>query len=281
MAKKPEPLLTNDQRVKAFIKLLNEHGHSRSARERFHDWCELAYCAVAKTTATTVERADELEARYMSVVAKYRRDEGELRFIRESAPEMMAIAFMAVSAGGVDFLGDVAAQLEVLNAGAGQFFTPFEVSRFMAKINVDGLDDVIAQDGYVTVGEPAAGAGGMILAWADEFERAGYNIGTQMLVQAVDVSALAYYMCFLQLSWRGVPAGVIRGNTLSLETFESAWTVAAATTFLEHHGHLSFSKPERTGAPATPEIVVEREPVVAVDPEPELDMPLVQLSFFD
>ena len=48
-------------------------------------------------------------------------------------------------------------------------------------------------------------------------------------------------MCYLQLTLAGIPAQVIRGNSLSLEIFESAWT-ASAIPFLGQHGDI-FSQP--------------------------------------
>jgi len=72
----------------------------------------------------------------------------------------------------------------------------------------------------------------------------GFDITTTMLVQATDISQIAYHMCYLQLAFRGVPALVVRGNSLSMEVFESMWTPAAVHRFLPHHGHLSFDKPK-------------------------------------
>ncbi len=50
-----------------------------------------------------------------------------------------------------------------------------------------------------------------------------------MFVSAIDISAPCYGMCYLQLTLAGIPAQVIRGNSLSLEIFESAWTASMAT----------------------------------------------------
>lgn len=290
MAKpKPQPV-TPDQKVAAFIRLLESGGHSRSTREKFSDFLELCYCAVAKPCAPTEERADELEARYMKIVGRYHAD--ELDMIREVYPEMMGIMVSAVSFGGVDFLGRIAAELSALNAEQGQFFTPYEVSKAMAEISFDGFQDIIRQDGYITLSEPAAGAGGMVLAYADIVALSGFDLGTTMLVQAVDVSTTAYQMCYLQLAFRGVPAHVIRGNTLSLETFESAWTPAAVFRFLPQHGHLNFDKPETVDGTATPtaalyDVVAEAERLIeAVQVEEPTNEPqpkptnFVQLALF-
>ena len=250
--------------VKDFIRLLSANAQAHSPAEKFRDWCELSYCAFAQLTAFDPAREDALEARYLSIVQRYNED---LRFIRDTCPELVAIAQLEVSQGGNDFLGDVAGQLEVLNPGAGQFFTPFEVSRLLARMTLDtDIDAIIARDGYVTFSEPAAGAGSMILACADTLQQRGHRPDIHMLVHAVDVSALAYYMLFLQLTWRVIPALVQRANTLSLEVFEGAYTPACAG-FHAHHGHLSFVPPghpaSASPAPALPDVI---EPPAAAIP---------------
>lgn len=215
--------------VKAFINGLEKLDRSRSIGEKFRDLMELGYCAFAKRAASG-NRADQLEARYMSIVNRYS-DKDTIR----AYPELIALAWETVASGRNDFLGHVSGQIAVLDARNGQFFTPYAVSRLMAELTVDGVDHIIQQRGYITVSEPACGAGGMVLAVADKLEHMGYNPTLHMLVQAIDVSALAYYMAYLQLTWRGLAAAVIRGNTLSLEVFESAWTIGAAA-FFDHHG---------------------------------------------
>lgn len=251
--------------VKEFLKRLSQLDRSRSDREKFQDLLELAYCAFAKTTAPTPERADELETRYMSIVNRYQ-DKDTIR----AYPDLIGMAWKAVQGGGVDFFGDVSAQLNVLNASQGQFFTPYNLCRMMAEMQLSDIGGVIEREGYVTLSEPACGAGALVLAAADVFEQQGFRLDQHLLVQAVDVSPLCYYMAFLQLSWRGVAAHVVRGNSLSLETFESAWTPAAVFGFYAHHGHVSFDKPTQTdarenGSPTTPENAV---------PGPYVQLPL-------
>lgn len=248
--------------VKEFVKGLEKLDRSRSITETFRDMMEMAYCAHAKLMAPTVERADELEARYMGIVNRYENKDTIRAF-----PDLIGLAWETVAEGGCDFLGQVSSEIAALDVRNGQFFTPYEVSRLIAEINLDDLNSIIDQDGYFTLAEPACGSGGMVLAAADKVERMGYNPMLHMLVQAVDVSPLAYYMAYLQLTWRGVSAAVIRGNSLSLEIFESAWTIGAKA-FQAHHGHLSFApQPE----------AVEVEP----EPQPETyTEPVFQLSLF-
>lgn len=219
---------------------MNQYDHSLSPSEKFRDFCEMAYCATAKLTALTEERAEQLEERYMRIVKRYK----DLRVIRESYPHMMAIAVMAVQGGGVDFLGDVAGESEFLNKNLEQFFTPYPVARMMAEMQMHGMDLHIEQKGFFTMQEPAAGAGVMVLAAADVLERMGYDIGLHMLINAVDISQLAYHMCYLQLSWRGIAALVECRNSLSMEPPSDAAYTPAALRFYDHHGCLFEGYPQ-------------------------------------
>lgn len=224
--------------VKDFIRQFDAiHDHSVSRRDMFRDFMELSYCAYAKLTAPTPERAEALEARYMQIVNRYPNKDT----IRAYKP-LLEFLFDALEIGGIDFLGSVSSQLEVLDSRQGQFFTPYPLSRMMAEMILGDVGKTIEQEGYVTIGEPASGAGGMILAAADVIQRAGYDPMRHMLVQAIDVSPLCYWMTFMQCTARGVPAAVFHANSLSLEVFSSAWTTPAYI-FHAVHGHLRFDKP--------------------------------------
>lgn len=228
----------NRDPVKDFIKAFDAiHDHSISRREMFRDFMELSYCAYAKLTAPSKDRAEALEARYMQIVNRYPNKDT----IRAYKP-LLEILFDALEIGGIDFLGSVSSQLEVLDSRQGQFFTPYPLSRMMADMMLGDVGEIIEREGYVTIGEPASGSGGMILAAADAIQRAGYDPMRHMLVQATDVSPLCYWMTFMQLTARGVPAAVFHANSLSMEVFSSAWTVHAHV-FQGVHGHLRFDKP--------------------------------------
>jgi type I restriction-modification system DNA methylase subunit len=113
----------------------------------------------------------------------------------------------------------------------------------MAEMTLGDVGSVIAEKGFVTICEPAAGAGGMVLAAADVLAGQGYDPGLHMLVQAIDVSPLCYHMAFLQLSWRGIPALVQRANSLSRELFEEAWTFAVEA-FEDFHTCMTEPEPD-------------------------------------
>lgn len=79
---------------------------------------------------------------------------------------------------------------------------------------------------FITAVEPAAGAGGMILALVKVMIMAGHNPAGKLWVQAIDVDRMAALMCYIQLSLWNVPAEVIVGNTLSWDIREVCYTPA-------------------------------------------------------
>jgi hypothetical protein len=211
-----------------FVKELSRLDSSKTVTEKFRDFCELAYCAYAKLTASR-EQAETLENRYMQIVSTYP-DKDTIR----AYPVLLAQAYIAVNQGE-DFLGHVAAEIGALDARAGQFFTPLHVCQLMAEIGLVGAAPLIRDQGFITLNEPTAGAGAMILAAADVLERQGFDPAFHMIVKAQDISQLCFHMCFLQLTFKGIPALVERANTLSMEVFEQAWT-PHAFRFYQKHG---------------------------------------------
>jgi N-6 DNA Methylase len=220
--------------VKEFIKKLNEREFSKGEREKFLDFVELAFCAFAKRMVEK-ERGDKLEARYMQIVNSYR-DKDAVR----AYPEL--IGMVAKNVPHSDFLGEVASEIGALNSKQGQFFTPYTISQLMAKMTLGEKESVIEEKGYITVQEPACGGGGMILAVAETLLERGYNPCEQLFVHATDVSAVCYWMTYLQCTLAGIPAQVVHGNTLTLETFEMAYT-HPAVRFFGLHGDI-FKKSE-------------------------------------
>ncbi|MCK0197377.1 SAM-dependent methyltransferase [Ancylobacter sp. 6x-1] len=228
---------------KEFIATLGSIGRDRARYDRFGDFLELAYCAVAKQTADA-PRAELLEARYMNVVRRYPADD-----IR-ALPKLLALIQLALIEGGCDFLGGIAAELGALDTEAGQFFTPYEVSRLMAEISMGDAPAVIAERGFVTLDEPACGAGCMVIAAADALTATGHDIGQALYVEAADLSATAFKMAYLQLAARGVPALVRHADSLRPECFEAAWT-PDMVGFLACHGE-AFARWRSEARPAEP-----------------------------
>lgn len=119
----------------------------------------------------------------------------------------------------VDILGEIYNRLQFYNKNTGQFFTPTYVSDMMAKIMIDvnDIEKTINEFGYISVHEPCAGAGGLILSYAKELKAKGYNPSKYMYVNAWDIDVICTYMTYIQLFMYDIPATVVCGDTLSLK----------------------------------------------------------------
>lgn len=216
--------------VKEFVRALGEIDRSKRRTEVFADFCEMAYCALAKPAQPHTDQRDALEAQYMQAVARYRSKDDVRRM-----PAMMGLAMKTIAGGGVDFMGQVAAEIGALDAGLGQFFTPYEVSRLMAEMNLGDAASIVAAKGFITLCEPAAGAGGMMLAAADTLERLNVDL-SDVWMEGTELSRRTFHMLYVQVAARGIAGRMICGNSLSGETFAHAFTPAAAS-FVALHGH--------------------------------------------
>lgn len=117
-----------------------------------------------------------------------------------------------------DFLGELFMALELGNEWKGQFFTPYSVCKMMTAICYgNDLERKIKQEGWISVSDPACGAGALLIAFANECRRPGNKINyqTSVLFVAQDIDYLAGMMCYIQLSLLGCPGYVAIDDTLS------------------------------------------------------------------
>lgn len=200
---------------KEFVKLFDKLAYGVNRGQLFTDWCELTAIALRQP----FYQDPEAEKRYLSIVGQYSKEHAN------KFAELLSFLVLGLEKEG-DFLSAVFHELELDNKKAGQFFTPFHASRMMAKVLMGDPSNKehFQRYGYTTLYEPCSGAGGMVLAFADEFKSAGYNPATQLLVTAADFDFNAANMTYIQLALAGIPAIVYRMNSLSLETYSSYLT---------------------------------------------------------
>ncbi|MFY3152129.1 N-6 DNA methylase [Achromobacter xylosoxidans] len=159
------------------------------------------------------------EQRYLQVIAQYERAELDL-LVQAFAHLVMSYELRVEAADFGDVLGSTFMMLDMGNAGAGQFFTPYEVSRLMGNMMMgDGqaLVDKANEQGFLRVLEPACGAGGMLIAAAHAMHEAGLKYQQCMHATAIDIDQRCVHMTFIQLALLHVPAVVIHGNGLTGE----------------------------------------------------------------
>ncbi len=198
-----------------FIKNFNAIAKYRHRYEVFKDFVTMT----AISLHNVVNKVEALEQEYLQIVSKYSKDEvmgicgllGELINLLDPEPR--------------DVLGGLYMELELGNSHTGQFFTPPELSQMMAQM-LYGDELKHLQKPFITLSEPACGAGGMVLAFVKVMLEHGHNPSEKLWVQCIDVDRTAALMCYIQLTLWNVPAEVIIGNTLSMQFQEQLFTPA-------------------------------------------------------
>lgn len=213
-------------------KLIRNLCSARRTHEVFSDFVELAALAISNS----VDRVqfDSREARYLSIVGKYTPEEvsvfpkilGKLVLCYEEQ-----VSGPSAGNGELprceldDVLGSLYMNFELGNEHTGQFFTPYEVSKMMAKMLIQDGEDVRSR-GVLRLHEPACGAGGMVIAYADALLSAGINYQQCLHAVCVDIDPCCVHMAYLQLSLLNIPAVVVHGNALSMEEWGRWYTPA-------------------------------------------------------
>jgi hypothetical protein len=227
--------LTADAAQKELVKLIESFSHGHRLYTVFSDFVELSALAISNS----VDRAqfDVREKRYLDIVGKYKREEvakfpemlgllvesfeQRVAIVRKSAPDSQ------VAGGGLtDVLGETYMMLGLGNDRAGQFFSPYSLSRMMAMMLMGDSGAEVERRGFIRVQEPACGAGGMVIAAADALLASGHNYQQAMHATCIDIDACCVHMTYVQLSLLHVPATVVHGNALSMQVWGTWYTPA-------------------------------------------------------
>lgn len=211
------PERANVDPVKAIGRLLEECPGSTGLRrwEVFSDWVEAAAVAMANSVEFRADKWAEREEAYQRIVAR----QGAQNMTRFAEALVQLVNAFEREPG--DHLGAIFMREGFGDDRNGQFFTPYEISKVMAGLTAghEELRSEVAEHGFITMAEPAVGAGGMVIAFAEAMRAAGLNYQQHLWVDAWDVDQTAAQMTYVQLSLMGIPAVVTRGNTLSREVF--------------------------------------------------------------
>ena len=202
--------------VAAFKQTFRELAPYKHRYEVFRDFVTMAACSLHNSLHKDPGREEE----YLRIIGDYQKPD-QLAFSK-----LLGCLVAALDEDPRDILGPLYMELEIANKDAGQFFTPPELSELMANLTFRDELAKLENQPFLTAGEPACGAGGMILALVKVLTTAGFDPAQKLWVQAIDGDRMAALMCYIQLSLWNVPAEVIVGNTLSLEIREVWYTPA-------------------------------------------------------
>lgn len=214
---------------KLITRTLERVGHRHGMRQVWEDWIEGLALAFANALGNRDERFKDdawraREDRYLRIVRRYGPEEW-----REVAG-LTGPAAAAAQAPG-DLLGELYMSLEFGNDRAGQFFTPWHLCLVNARLLVGDAEQLraeVARRGYITVDDPACGSATMLFAFAEVCREAGIDPHTEVWFHGTDISSSAVHLAYVNLALRGLPAQIVHGNTLTLETF-GTWETPAHT----------------------------------------------------
>lgn len=217
------PLRSQDAVKKEFEDTIHALSYSKDLGTIFSDWLEVAAISVRQIPfhageLPKDETYQEFEAQYLEVAGRYSREE-----LNQFA-KLTALTVEGIQNHHGDFLGEICTSLELTNERAGQFFTPFTVSTAMAKMMMGDVTQQVQDKGIITISDPASGAGGTLIAAANEVANQKIDPRSHVQFHATDVSRNCFNMTYLQLSLMDLQAVVQHGNTLSMEMWETRKT---------------------------------------------------------
>ena len=136
-----------------------------------------------------------------------------------TASKCLALLQIASNEKRGDHLGEMFQQIGAESKGLGQFFTPYAVSSFIARMSLapDQVRAIVADKGFVDAMEPSCGAGGMVVAMGEAMAAAGLDPRRHLRVTAIDVDRLAVDMTFVQSTLQDVPCFVRCADALDPE----------------------------------------------------------------
>ena len=259
--------MRSSEAKKEFMKIMRQF-HRHQPWRVFSDFCEMS----ALSLLNVLPRCEQIEQQYLKVAGGYEKEEIEY------FPKLLSLVVEALEHEYRDFLGEVFQDLELSNHWKGQYFTPFDVCKAIARMNLDFMKETIESKGFVTVMEPACGAGAMIIGLCEALYDAEINYQEHVHVFAVDVDPTAAYMCYIQLTLLHVPAIVYVGNSLSLEMRKELPTFAHHCGFWGNkirRGHLLGYEPDSDDRPEIETIKRTELPIKA-----DVILEPVQLDLF-
>lgn len=206
-------------KIDDIIKLISKATYKVGTHELLSDVFECS--AIAISNKFDKRNYDRREETYKAIMSKH--DLETRKLISEIFAEIFALLTNQINIGFNDYLGELYMRSETSSSKAGQFFTPFSISKLCAEtsVNQKTIEECIEKDKILTMHEPTVGAGGMALALADVlYNKYHFNISRNLFIECGDIDARCVHMTYLQLALAGIPAVVYHRDGLTLETWD-------------------------------------------------------------
>ena len=197
--------------------------YSFTTAQVFYDFVEMFAMEIAIGVGIEAEKRIET---FKRTASKYK--EEELKHYQGFKTEIMNEFIKNDKIVFQDVLGVLFHELELQNHYKGQFFTPYDVSLAMSKLSlgINGYLNNLENEDFIELGEPAAGAGGMVIASCQIASELNINYSAKMIWTLQDLDLMCVYMSCIQLNLIGAAAVVHHMDTLAMERFDTFYTLA-------------------------------------------------------
>lgn len=196
------------QHQKEIIKIFDALQGKHSLWQLWGDFVVMAACTISN--AVDASNREKREQLYMSVSSGYGKKE------LDAFAQVFALIVEAYERDpDQDLLGELYMALGLGNDRNGQFFTPYDICRLMAEMNIDNAAMQIKERGWISVNDPAVGAGALLIAFANACTRKEINYQQHCLFVAQELDFNTACMCYIQLSLLGCSGYVYVGDTIT------------------------------------------------------------------
>lgn len=199
-----------DEHKKEFLRIFDSL--CSNGRNRFTVWSDFVFLTAAYISNSTDKTNAQHRAEQANEISK--------KYTSDEIENMAGMLEQVVSAldedTDQDFLGELYMACKLGNEYAGQFFTPYDVCKAMSKISFD--PGKFNKPGFISVNDPACGAGATLISFANLCKQNGINYQKSVLFTAQDIDLTAGLMCYIQLSLLGCSGYVVIDNSISNPT---------------------------------------------------------------
>ena len=202
------PKFIPKEHQKRFIEIFDRLCRSRQPWQVWSDFVTMS--ATAISNSVNADQAETRERRYQEIISGYQPVE------RELFPQLVTETVNSLEENPAqDYLGDLYMGLGLGNHWRGQYFTPFQLCRGMADLSLQDAEEHINREGWISILDPACGAGAILIAAANTLRSKGINYQERALFVGQDIDPIVAMMCYIQLSLLGCPGYVAIGNSLT------------------------------------------------------------------
>ena len=205
-------------KYKNLYNILKNVSYKHTIAKVFYDFIAMTALNIAIGISINMQDKEKRIEQFKKIAVTY--DENEMEFFNAFK---LGLVNEYQSNRYQDVLGVLFQELELKNDFKGQFFTPYELSYCMNKINFD--KSLLESKSFIYCNEPASGSGGIVIASCQIVEELGYNYSEKLIWNINDLDLMCVYMSFIQLNLIGASALIQHCNTLSMEVFDRFYTL--------------------------------------------------------